>query len=258
MVPLLSCLPLVSNRIYQIFSSLQINDLASIGFNYIFTFALILDLISVVIISLSSFSHFWTLRDEYDFKSKEMSIPIFGFLWVVFSLLWRFPFYLEGGFDLGFNEQGFLDLEANQFYNGLLNNQVMLFFQLFGAICLLFFLYFQEKYFEPINKIKSNDTGKDIEIGVGRATVLGVLNVISVLSILFGSNITPNSQESMDIYGVRSNGIFFLIGIIFKIIIIPLLTLWVCWKIIALGRFSASKIAEITTANKKSELFTTE
>ncbi len=233
-------------------------DLASMGFNYIFTFALILDIISILIISLSTFAHFRSLRNEYDFKSKEMLIPIFGFLWTSFSLLWRFPFYLEGGFDLGFNEQGFLELEENKFYGGLLNNKFMIFFQLIGTICLFFFLYFQEKYLEPVIKIKSKDIGKDIDFGIGRATILGVINVIAVLLIFLGSNITANSQDMMDIYGVRSNGIFFLLGIIFKIVIIPLIALWVCWKIIALANVDSPKIIEITTSDKKSELIISE
>lgn len=258
MVPLISCLPIVSNRLYQILFSLNMLELASSGFNYTFTFALILDLISVLIISLSTFTHFRSSKNGYDFRSKEMLIPIFGFLWTSFSLFWRFPFYFEGGFDLGFNEQGFLELEANKFYSGLLNNEFMIFFQLIGAICLFFFLYFQEKYLEPISKIESNVIGKDIEFGIGRATIFGVLNLISVLLIFLGSNITANSQDMIDIYGVRSNGIFFLLGIIFKIIIIPLLALWVCWKIISLTKVTSPKTIEITSADKKSDLIISE
>ncbi|MHA2307251.1 MAG: hypothetical protein ACXACU_17875, partial [Candidatus Hodarchaeales archaeon] len=65
MIPLVACIPVFSdNVIFGIIASVGLIDYASIIFNYIFTFALIIDLIAVLLIIAGSFSYFRSERKE--------------------------------------------------------------------------------------------------------------------------------------------------------------------------------------------------
>ena len=232
LIPFIACIPVVSSILFQYVVSLDMVNETSTILNYIFTFALLLDLISVLFISISSFFYLSSLKKEVDFKRKEFFIPISGFLWIIFSLLWRFPFFIRWGFDLGLTRQTYWELRNNQFYSNLLNNPLIIIFQIIGAFCLFFFLFFQEKHSETIKRENiNNDLGN---IGIGRATFLGGLNIAGILFLFFGSNISSLSAESMEKWGRRPNGILLLLGILLKISVIPLIAIWTCFYFISL------------------------
>lgn len=242
--------PFIYGLISKQIVSLGLEHYFSRGFNYIFTFALLLDLISVFLISLGTFSYFRNQKN-FDLKNKDSYIPISGFLWVVFSLIWQFPFYLQGGFDLGHDQQ-FFTLNKNVFYNNLLNNQLMIIIQLLAAISLFFFLTSQEKYFKPlVDKKNSQNFGSDLEFGIGRETILGLINVISILLFFFGGFLRPGAQDLADTVGSNPNAIFLVMGVLFKITIVPLFVVLVCLKMIGLCRYSTDDIIETKTDNDK-------
>lgn len=250
-IPLIAFLPFVYGLIRENIASIGLEQYFSTGIDYIFTFALLLDLVSVFLISLGTFSYFKHQNEKFDLKVKESYIPISGFLWVVFSLIWRFPFYLQGGFNLGHDQQ-FYTPNNNLFYGSLLSNQLMIIIQLLGAISLFFFLFFQEKYFKPlVDKKNSHNFGSDLDFGVGRETILGLINVISVLLFFFGGFLTPGAQDLADTFGSNPNAIFLVLGVLLKITIVPLLVVLVCLKMIGLCRYSTDDILETKTNNDK-------
>ena len=237
LIPLTACIPIISGGVYQFLVSIGAADYESYIINYIFNFALILDLIAISLISLSVLIVFQPQKEEYDYRKKELYIPILGFLWVILSVIWRFPFLTGGGFDLGLSIGTPWKIEDNDFYMSLLNNIVMIAFQLSGAICLFFFLNFQEKYHKPLfNEKYENAVENDLELpSIGRINLYGLLNIISVVLILMGSNLMVRNLESQETYGYsRSNGFFLFFGLFFKASIIPLLAIVVCWKFISL------------------------
>lgn len=250
-IPLIASFPVLNSIVLEQIINLGLERYFSTGINYIFTFALLLDLVSIFLISLGIFSYFRRQNEKFDWKCKDSYIAISGFLWVVFSLIWRFPFYLTGGFHLGHIET-FGVLDKNVFYNNLLNNQLMIIIQLFAAISLFFFLFSQEKYFKPlVVKKDSLNFGSDLDFMIGRETILGLINVISILFLLFGGFLTPDAQDLADTFGGNPNAIFLVIGMIFKITIVPLLVILVCLKMIGLCRFSTVDIIEPKTDNNK-------
>ncbi|MHA2304279.1 MAG: hypothetical protein ACXACU_02715, partial [Candidatus Hodarchaeales archaeon] len=188
-------------------------------------------------------------------------IPLTGILWFLFTLLWRFPQYLAGGFDLGFSTQGFWELEDNLFYFNLLTNPLMIILQVLAAICLFFFIFLQEKHLKPIiDKKNQSEGGNDIEINIGRATIFGFFNLFAVVLMLLGVDLTARSQESIDYYGIRSGstGLFLIIGIIFKVTLVPILAILASWKIISLSKVSLPKLIENFTDKDISELAITD
>ena len=240
LIPLTTCIPIISDSVYQFLVSIGAADYESYIINYIFNFALILDLIAISLISLSVLLVFQSQKEEYDYRKKELYIPILGFLWVILSVIWRFPFLTGGGFDLGLGVGTLWSLEDNEFYTNLLNNIVMIVIQLSGTICLFLFLNFQEKYHKPLFDEKYEDTVEnDLELpSIGRINLYGLLNIISLVFILMGSNLTIRNLEAHEVYGYpRSNALFLFFGLFFKASIIPLLSIVVCWKFISLKNF---------------------
>ncbi len=258
LIPLLVCIPLISGRIYQFLISLGIEEYGSQIINFIFNFALILDLFAISLISLSVLIFFQPQKEDYDYRNKELYIPILGFLWVLLSILWRFPFLIGGGFDLGLTMESLWRIENNRFYTNLLNNLLMIVVQLSGAICLFFFLNFQEKYHKPLFDLQKEDTiGKDIEFpSIGRINLCGLLNIIAIIFILLGSNLGVRNLESLETTGYRTNGIALMFGLFFKIFIIPILTIMVCWKFISLRNTDKPKPSkgEFSLEKQNSEL----
>lgn len=179
-----------------------------------------------------------------------------GFLWVLLSILWRFPFLIGGGFDLGLTMGSVWSLEDNQFYVNLLNNYFMIAVMLSGAIILFFFFNFQEKYHRPIFDSQYDDTiGSDLELpSIGKINLYALLNIISVIFLLLGSNLGIRDMESLETYGNRTNGIFLFAGIFLKASIIPILAIMVCWKFISLRNTDKPSKGEISLEKKNSEL----
>lgn len=260
LIPLLVCIPIISGEVTQFLFSLGIEEYGSHIVNYIFNFALILDLIAISLISLSVLIFFQPQKEDYDYRKKELYIPMLGFLWVLLSILWRFPFLIGGGFDLGLNMESFWRIENNQFYMNLLNNLLMIVVQLSGAICLFLFLNFQEKYHKPLFDSQKKDTSGDIELpSIGRIKLCGLLNIIAIVLLLLGSNLGVRNLESLETTGYRSNGIALMFGLLLKIFIIPILTIMVCWKFISLRNTDKPKPSKgefsLEKQNSKLSLF---
>ncbi|MHA2243361.1 MAG: hypothetical protein ACXADY_00170 [Candidatus Hodarchaeales archaeon] len=245
LIPFIAFVPLISHRIFSFFASQQLENAAAKWLNTIFSFALLLDLISITIISTSTLLYFSNLRKEDDLIKKEFLLPLSGFLWIIFSFLWRIPFFISGGFDLGFSQSSWWLLSNNQFYTTILNNLFVLILQIFAAFCLLYFLYSQENYIEGINQ---ESRYIDISAKFGRATIFGLLNVIGVLMIVLGSNIfSGRSIEMIETYGRGTSGILLLMGIMIKIPTLPILALWTSLKFL-----SVKNLPEISV-DKESE-----
>jgi len=234
MIPFIAFIPIISSRIFSYFVRSELENVAARGLNVIFSLALLLDLVSISIISTSTLLYFSHLRKEDNLLSrKNFLLPLSGFLWIIFSCLWRIPLFISGEIDLGFSQTDYWFLEDNQFYTSLLNNPFAFILQIFGAFCFLYFLYSQEKYLETINL----ETGYTDSVKLGRAFIFGFLNLIGILLMLLGSNIfSARSLEMIETFGRGSNGIFLLLGIMIKIPTLPILALWTSLKFLSLKK----------------------
>lgn len=245
LIPFIAFIPFISHTIFSYFASRQLENAIAKAFNSIFSLALLLDLISISIISTSTLLYLSYLGKGNNLSRKEFLLPLSGFLWVIFSCLWRIPFFILGEFDLGFRKADWWFLEDNQFYTTLLNDPLFLILQLFGAFCFLYFLYFQENHLETINQEE-----RDVDSVIGRATIFGLLNVIGVLLMLLGSNIfSPRSSEMIETFGRGTSGFFLLAGIIIKMPTLPILALWTSRKFLSfkkLPKLSVDKKIEPT------------
>ena len=249
--PLLST-PFLSSEIFQLFYVLDIIRGVNRVFDYIFTFAMVLDLVAIFLISMGALKFFLSLKTkqgERNFRGKEFYIPLAGILWVTFSFLWRLPFYFMGGFELGLaSGRSFVVIEPNPTYDMLLKNPFLHLFLILGSICLFFFLYFQDKDF--METFDMEETASDIgNFGFGRSTILGGLNILGVIFMFFGSTLTPRSVEYMGLFSSNPNGFSFLIGLILKFIVVPPFVVWTSCK------FLSSHKLKIQTQTPEKERF---
>lgn len=236
--------PVFSSSTFGIITSSEQLNLVNKALNYIFTFALLVDLFAILIISGSALGQFLTTKKETGLRSKELYIAISGFTWIALSFLWRLPFYLQGGFDLGFTQPRRWELEDNQFYYNIINNPIMLVFQVAAALGLFAFLFYQDRLFDPISDRKF---ARDLDqIPIGRATIAGVLNLVGVLLFLLGSNIPLANPEVIDYTGIRPNGLLLVLGLTLKVFIIPFLVISTSLRIASLIRKSKVSPSEMS------------
>ncbi|MHA1541826.1 MAG: hypothetical protein ACTSQH_02485 [Candidatus Hodarchaeales archaeon] len=233
--PLLST-PVLSSEVFRFLALLGIIGGVNVIFDYIFTFTMILDIFAIFLISISTFKYFLSLKEkqgERDFRSRSFYVPLTGLLWVTCSFLWRLPFYLMGGFELGLaSGRSFVAIEPNPTYDNLLKNPALHLFLIIGSISLFFFLYFQDKdYLETFDLVDmTSDVGN---FGYGRSTLLGAFNLLGVIFMFFGSTLTPRSVESMELFSSNPNGFSFLIGLILKFLVVPPLAIWTSLKFLS-------------------------
>ncbi|MCK4848231.1 MAG: hypothetical protein KAT16_04330 [Candidatus Heimdallarchaeota archaeon] len=222
-------------------TSLSSSEFRSVNavLDYIFTFSMILDLVAVFLIGMASLKYFLSLKEkqgERDFRSRSFYIPFTGLLWVTCSFLWRLPYYLMGGFKLGLaTEMAFVNIETNPTYDNLLTNPILHLFLILGAINLFLFLYFQDKdYLETFDLAYiTSDLGN---VGFGRSTILGAVNLIGVIFLFFGSTLTTQSIEYVEKFGTNPNGSIFIIGLLFKLVLIPPLAIWTSSKFLSANK----------------------
>jgi hypothetical protein len=226
--PLLAT-PFLSTEVFRFLALLGIITGVNLIFDYVFTFIMIIDIFAIFLISIGTLKYFLSLKEKQgkrDFRSRSFYVPFTGLLWVACSFLWRLPFYSMGGFDLGLaTGRSFVVIEPNPTYDNLLKNPILHLFLIIGSISFLFFLYFQDKdYLETFDLVDlTSDVGN---FGYGRATVLGAVNLLGVIFMFFGSTLTPRSVEYMELFSSNPNGFSFLIGLIFKFLVVPPLAIW--------------------------------
>ncbi len=226
--PLLAT-PRLAEEVFRFLAVWDVIRGVNTALDYVFTFALILDLFAIFLISVSTLKYFLSLKktEGYrDFRSRSFYIPLTGLLWVTFSFLWRLPFYFMGGFELGLaSGRALVNIEPNPTYDNLLKNPILHLFLILGAISFFFFLYFQDK--DYLETFDLDDITSDVgNFGYGRSTILGAVNILGVIFIFLGSTLTPRSVENMELFGSNPNGLSFLIGLILKFIIVPPLAIW--------------------------------
>ena len=191
------------------------------GLNMLFTFTLILDLISVALISLGLAIYFWNLLHQNKSTREQFLMPLSGYLWIILTVLWRAPFFFLWGFELGFAQVKYVEflVEDYAIYNHFFNNPFLYVVLILGASCLFVFLYLHEKH-TPL--LISAEFANDKNIG--RATIFGALNIIGIVLLFFGSNImSRRSLEDLETLGRGTNGIFLLSGMFIKMFAAPLL-----------------------------------
>ena len=235
LVPFISCIPVVSSMLYRYFVQMNLTHEINTILSAIFAFTLIVDLIPLSLITYSTYKYFKGMKGPFKLK-EEFLIPLSGFVWIFSSILWRLPFFLFYGFDLGLTRYGLtLELEDNQFLFNIVYNHFIHIFQIIGAVALLLFLYLQGKYFKPI--IDYNDDSDLSTLGVGVETFLGIFNVIGVLFLSFESimDTLAGRTSIMDIImDTNPTGILFVIGAIFKVFFVPLLVILTSRKMLNL------------------------
>ena len=208
---------------------------------------MIFDIASILAISFGSLYYFLSLKNKKDrnkYRSKEFFIPLSGILWVVFSLLWRIQFYSIGGFDLGLTKLThftFADLEPTPLYQSLLKNPITHLFLFLGAVCLFFFLYFQEKdYDETFN---TDDITSDVGMFyLGRASIFGLVNIFGVIFLFLGGTFTPTSAGILEEFSYNPNAFFMLIGVMIKLLLTPPLVVYTSIRFITSHKMPLAEV----------------
>ena len=191
------------------------------GLNILFTFTLLVDLISVLLISLGLAIYFLNLQKKNESTREQFLMPLSGYLWIILTVLWRAPFFFLWGFDLGFAQVKYVEflVEDYAIYNHFFNNPFLYIVLILGASCLFVFLYLHEKNTQLlINAEFAN------ERHIGRGTIYGALNILGIVLLFFGSNVmSRRTLEDLETLGRGTNGIFLLSGMFIKIFFAPLM-----------------------------------
>jgi len=191
------------------------------GLNILFTFTLLIDIVSVFLISLGLTIYFWNLQKENKSTREQFLMPLSGYLWIVLTVLWRAPFFFLWGFELGFAQVKYVEflVEDYAIYNHFFNNPFLYIILIIGASCLFVFLYLHEKHAQLLINVEFIN-----ERYIGRGTIFGALNILGIVLLFFGSNIMPQrSLEDLETLGRGTSGIFLLSGMFVKIFFTPLL-----------------------------------
>jgi hypothetical protein len=207
---------------------------------------MIFDIASILAISLGSLYYFLSLKDnkkENKFRTNEFYIPLSGILWVIFSILWRAQFYMLGGFDLGLTQLylTLADLEPTPLYQALLKNPVTHLFLFLGAVSLFFFLYFQEKDYNET--FDTEDISSDVgTFGLGRASILGLVNIFGVIFLFLGGTFTPTSAGILEEFSYNPNAFFMLIGVMIKLLFTPPLVVYTSIRFITSHKMPLAEV----------------
>ena len=179
--------------------------------NLIFTFAILLDLIAILLICISSGISSYYSEEKQPTWSR---IAIFfGLLWVGLSLLWRSPLYNNGPYDIGFTIRRIIDSEMIDSY--FVNNVTSMFLFLIANFVFLAFLY----SFDMFTFSKNTELRIDLaKINLG--SFYGLTNLIGCLLILLyftsSETIVTNVNPSESLW-------LFQLGMIIKLIVTPIL-----------------------------------
>lgn len=141
--------------------------------------ALLLDLVVIVVITFISFLDGQNALKKSHNEKLPFIITGCGFMWILTSLLWRFPFYLRGPFDFVFDPSGsFLQV----LHGG--NDEWFFLFFLSGSIFLFFFLALQDRYSFPSRRVSNGRMlyGLTILIGNLSITIYGLFPNVLLIS----------------------------------------------------------------------------
>lgn len=205
----------------------------------IFAFSLVLDLIAVFLINASILRYFYAKAGGFNLKTLDFYIPISGFLWIFTSLAWRLPFFTSWGFNFGLKEDNrWFDLEDNAFLYNFLNDHLIHLLQVLAAIFLLVFLVLLAIYIYPIVEYNQD---LDIDLfGLGREKITGILNLSGLFFLVIETTVYvlagERNQVIRRIFGTTSIGMLFVVGVVFKLLIVPLFVILTCLKMIGLKR----------------------
>lgn len=148
--------------------------------------ALSLDLVVIAVITFISFLEGLNALKKSQNEKLPFIITGCGFMWIVTSLLWRFPFYLRGPLDFGFEAIGPFTLVLHYDIHG---GWFFLFF-ISGSIFLFFFLVLQDKYFLPSGSSGRKLYGLTILIGNLSIAIYRLFYIYDVLIIPNFINLT--------------------------------------------------------------------
>ena len=192
--------------------------------NLIFTFAILLDLIAILLLCISSgVSSYYSEKKQ----SAWSRIAIFfGLLWVGLSLLWRSPLYNNGPYDIGFTIRRIAGSEFSEFIDSyFVNNVTSMFLFLIANLVFLAFLYSNDMLTFSKNTELRIDLAK-INLG----SFYGLTNLIGCLLLL----LFLSSSETI-VTNVNPSGSLWLaqLGMIIKLIVTPILGMHASKKYLA-------------------------
>ncbi|MFX1286508.1 MAG: hypothetical protein ACFFB5_22925 [Promethearchaeota archaeon] len=138
--------------------------------------ALLLDLVVIAVISIISLLKGWDTWRKSQKEILSFIITGCGFMWIITSLIWRFPYYLRGPFEFGFDPMG--PFTMTTLHNG--EDEFLLFF-MGGSIFLFVFLALQDRYFLLPERVSHGRLlyGFTIFIGNLSITIYGLLHRFS-------------------------------------------------------------------------------
>lgn len=219
--PIVYDIPIITSVVYQFFD--QTNSLSILYYiRYsVFVYSLRLDLIALFLICFSIVRYFWKKNEgEIDLKSLNFFLPLSGFLWIISTVLWRFPLF------------SIWDYESILIWQ---NRYIFVYtielLQIVAAIFLLIFFVLLANYLLPI--VEYN---RDLDnYGFGKEKILGILNFSNVF-ILF-TRAEP----------------FYILIVVIKFVIVPIFVILTCQKMLSLRNKSYPEDEFITEIRSTSQ-----
>ncbi|MFX0212039.1 MAG: hypothetical protein ACFFDT_39050, partial [Candidatus Hodarchaeota archaeon] len=166
-------------------------------------------------------------------------------LWILTTLLWRFPFYNRNPFDFGFGiRRPVLPLE-NSVYMEFLNNPHMISLLICSSFLMLLFLILQDN----LLLFKRQALGSNQQLVIDLGTIFGLANCFSNFLIFLIVNSGINIEEFPSYPPIQ----FLLMFIcwIFKLLLVPLLGIRTTRRYISCTRITPSSETPPSVINYK-------
>lgn len=188
--------------------------------NIFFYIALILDLLSVLLISISIVIEYYSRKKE-NYSLLILFIPFLGFLWVLLGLFWRLPFYSQGPFDFGFGFRRSIRPSNTSIYSNLIYDPLIVVLLISGSFLLFLFLFLQDNF---LLFGQSPEPKRLISINIG--AFFGLANCFSnflLLIIMISGLDLDYAHNTALLFFSPSMGLLLLICLISQLLVVPLL-----------------------------------
>lgn len=205
-------------QFFFLFFSWQLAYILGGIINLTFTFAIIIDLIAILLICISygAISYY----SEEKQSQWRLITMILGLCWVGLSFIWRINLFIYGPYDIGFSMRSLI---ATPFFGTIIfENPILFFILLVASLLFLAFFYSNDMLLfskQPELRIK----GSNINIG----TFYGFCNLFGASLLIFYFNYS----SKVDSFNVPLSPLWVIqLAIFIKLIITPILGIRTCRK----------------------------
>jgi hypothetical protein len=221
---LVTVLFILPNLFLTIIFLWQLGSLLASIMNTFFFIALILDITVVIIISFSFLMEYFD--SKHDLSWIVLLLPICGFVWVGLSLIWRFPYYIQGPLNFGFGMKININPAYSLIFIRLEQEPSSLLILITGSLVFLSFLILQDFLFSKKLQLNAQSIDKISFPNIG--TFYGGSNVIGTLLFVFYAIFAEPQTVLPDFLHW-----ILILAIIFKLVLTPLLGMVTTRKLVS-------------------------